>query len=258
MKEKLMTQEDWYALHSLIVATETCTSDNLPCILLKELKALVPFSHSHCFFVSNRPYEANTKESFHYYSPDIPKEHMVAYVEKYINIDFINWFSGSSDLNAYRESDIIPPHIRCNTKFFKEWLEPMNLYYGTIIMLRKGDVKYMEFYLYRSYDEGDFSDREVEILEHISYYLSCKLSVQYPNGLDFEDLSISRNFPSDVINSLTHREQEILKTILGGTLRRDLADTLFISESTLNKHFANIYQKLNCHSYEELMKKISN
>ncbi|MFQ7158244.1 MAG: LuxR C-terminal-related transcriptional regulator [Ruthenibacterium sp.] len=39
-------------------------------------------------------------------------------------------------------------------------------------------------------------------------------------------------------------------------LRSELCDKLFITENTLNKHFDNIYKKLNINSYEELLQLI--
>ena len=257
MKEQHLSAEDWYSIHEIIIKTEKCDAETLPKVLLKELKPLVPFSHSHCFFISSKDDDAETRESYKFYSPDIPRQHMIDYVEKYMDIDFINWFSENSELNAYRESDVISPKVRCNTKFFKEWLEPVNLYYGAVMMLRKDDTEYMEFYLYRSQEEGDFSDKELEILGYISYYMSDRLFRQFPNGIEFEAIYKNASMPKSKLDSLTFREREILELIVNGTLRKDLASTLFISESTLNKHFANIYSKLACHSYEELLMMIS-
>ena len=47
------------------------------------------------------------------------------------------------------------------------------------------------------------------------------------------------------VTCLTKREREIIDCIRNHVLRSELCDKLFITENTLNKHFDNIYKKLN-------------
>ena len=58
------------------------------------------------------------------------------------------------------------------------------------------------------------------------------------------------------VTCLTKREREIIDCIRNHVLRSELCDKLFITENTLNKHFDNIYKKLNINSYEELLQLI--
>lgn len=47
-----------------------------------------------------------------------------------------------------------------------------------------------------------------------------------------------------IIESLTKREEEILREVLSGLTKKEIADKLYISERTLYNHLANIYGKL--------------
>ncbi|NJL82991.1 MAG: response regulator transcription factor [Chloroflexaceae bacterium] len=53
---------------------------------------------------------------------------------------------------------------------------------------------------------------------------------------------------------LTAREREVLKLITDGYKNREIADKLFISTKTVDKHRANLLQKLNARNTAELVK----
>jgi DNA-binding NarL/FixJ family response regulator len=57
---------------------------------------------------------------------------------------------------------------------------------------------------------------------------------------------------SDVhITKLTRREQEILQLLVEGRSSKDIANTLFISARTVERHIANVYRKLHVNSRAE-------
>jgi two-component system response regulator NreC len=55
-----------------------------------------------------------------------------------------------------------------------------------------------------------------------------------------------------VLDTLTKREREILKLIAEGCKNREVADYLFISLKTVEKHRANLMKKLNLHNASAL------
>ena len=74
------------------------------------------------------------------------------------------------------------------------------------------------------------------------------------------------NFTQEQINSifvnykkltnLTAREKDVLSFILSGEKRKNIASSLFITESAVKKHTANIFKKLGVESRMELYKKV--
>ncbi len=54
--------------------------------------------------------------------------------------------------------------------------------------------------------------------------------------------------------TLTEREQEIMRLIAEGRSTKDVAQQLFISQKTVENHRANIFGKLNIHSTMELVR----
>ena len=53
-------------------------------------------------------------------------------------------------------------------------------------------------------------------------------------------------------DTLTHREREVLKLIGEGYKNKEIADYLFISPNTVEKHRSNLMEKLNLHSASAL------
>ena len=54
--------------------------------------------------------------------------------------------------------------------------------------------------------------------------------------------------PKDAIaklNSLTPRQQEVLKLFCEGISYKEIGETLFIAENTIKTHMGNIYEKLD-------------
>ena len=58
-------------------------------------------------------------------------------------------------------------------------------------------------------------------------------------------LNKRENKPKSSLDNLTNREREILKLIAEGLTNKKIADHLFISLKTVEKHRANLMQKLN-------------
>lgn len=58
------------------------------------------------------------------------------------------------------------------------------------------------------------------------------------------------------LKTLTTREREILKHILFGEKRKEIAGNLFITESAVRKHTSNIFKKLDVNSRAELFEKL--
>lgn len=76
---------------------------------------------------------------------------------------------------------------------------------------------------------------------------------QMANIRYFEQNQIDAIFESwDDIRSLSQREKEVLRLIMQNKKRKDIADELFVTESTIKKHTSSIFKKLNINNRSEL------
>lgn len=71
------------------------------------------------------------------------------------------------------------------------------------------------------------------------------------------DRWIDQSVSSKALESLTEKEKEVVGYILKGTPRKEIADKLFISESTVKNHVTKIYAKLNIKNRAELIEMLN-
>ncbi|MBR3588572.1 MAG: hypothetical protein IKL16_03325 [Clostridia bacterium] len=60
----------------------------------------------------------------------------------------------------------------------------------------------------------------------------------------------------NLLKDLSEREKEVLPYLLDNTKRKEIAEKLFVTESTIKKHTSSIYKKLEVTSRAELLEKL--
>ena len=108
------------------------------------------------------------------------------------------------------------------------------------------------------------SGEEVEITKAIEILSLLKENISLEEISNKTGISISKieeiksifaNWTA--IQTLTQREKEVLKFIFERRKRKDIAQVLFVTESTVKKHTSNIYKKLEVANRTELFEKAS-
>jgi len=65
----------------------------------------------------------------------------------------------------------------------------------------------------------------------------------------------ARYGPVKHIEPLTHREEEVLRFLVRGLIKKEIADELFISQHTVDMHLRSVYRKLEVRSQTEEVSK---
>ena len=76
-------------------------------------------------------------------------------------------------------------------------------------------------------------------------------TVEYFDSRDSQ--AVADEFATDL---LSKREIEVMKLLLEGKKRKEIAEELFVTESTIKKHSASIYKKLEVENRKELLEKV--
>ncbi len=84
------------------------------------------------------------------------------------------------------------------------------------------------------------------------YFLDSSISKEVVKRLI--EMPLIQKINDSNYNSLTPREQEILRLLAKGFSNKEIADTLCISPKTVENHRSNIMNKLNLHSIMDLVK----
>ncbi len=70
------------------------------------------------------------------------------------------------------------------------------------------------------------------------------------------ETQIEEIYDINVLDSLSEREKEVLTYLLENAKRKEIAEKLFVTESTIKKHTSSIYKKLKVTSRTELLEKV--
>ena len=124
-------------------------------------------------------------------------------------------------------------------------MEPQGVYFGCTATLARNDNPLGSITLFRERKAGDFTDTELAILLEVAQHASIALGNFYPQGIKLsqtEDANQLNAFITE--HNIQPREAEIMRLMLDGKTNKQMANELFIRESTVKKHVNAIYRKL--------------
>ena len=168
-----------------------------------------------------------------------------AYYQRYAAMDYTTWSFNLRNLNVYRDLDLVDVEQRDRTPIFLEWMEPQGVYYGCGATLAMAGIPLGTVTLFRERSAGDFASNEMRILKELAQHLSLRLHELYPMGIAEHHDKLKDPVASLIEKAgINPREAEILRLMTDGYTNKQMAATLFISESTVKKHINAIYHKL--------------
>jgi DNA-binding NarL/FixJ family response regulator len=100
------------------------------------------------------------------------------------------------------------------------------------------------------------TEKLMECLEIVSkgeYFVDSSLSHRVVKSL-LESDEKERKITDDGYNTLTPREQQVMRLLAEGHSTKQIAENLFISPKTVENHRANIMSKLEVHTIMELVR----
>lgn len=208
--------------------------------LLERLKTIIP--HLASMFDLCRTSEGRV-ECFGPEALGFSNDALEEYYLTYAAQDYTAWGFTPSRAIVYRDLDVIAPALRDDTSIYREWMEPQGLYYGMGCTIVQDGVIYGTVTLFRSREDGDFSREEVAMLAEIGKHLGVHFALLWPRGFSAADEgSVLEQIARE--HGITGREQDVLSLMASGATNQDIAQALFISESTVKKHINALYRKL--------------
>lgn len=246
-----LTTQQWFAINEIVKLIHTIPAESLERQVAASIRATNLVAFSHCMYHLSALVD-DEYIAFEYDSIDIPPEQIQLYQDKFEAVDYINWYADAVVPRVYRDTDIVPGAVRENSAMMKRWMQPNGLFYSAGITIAS-EQPYGNIYFFRSKEEGDFLDDEMDVLRILNEHLCIRFAREFPNGIPRYQFERPTNLPLAKRFNLTEREVVILLSIRDGCLRRDLPGRLCISDNTLKKHLANIYRKTKIDNYEGLI-----
>ena len=140
---------------------------------------------------------------------------------------------------ATRDSDVMTDQERLESRLYQEIYEPQGVFYVLRITLIWREKMIGQFAFFKEREAGDFSDRDLEIGALFAPHLALKLG-----QLKDAASAVSSGIRLKDAHGLTSREAEVVSLVVDGLSDEEIAEKLFISDSTVKKHLYNAYAKI--------------
>jgi len=226
--------------------------DEMRLSVLNLLNLIIPYKQSSFYLASDQPEHLLCKPMGVNFSP----ESLQQYIDELEDIDYTRWIFISGKSMAYRETDLLSDKRRESDIFYKKLYEPSGIHFSTQLSIAYHSTFLGIISIYRSKEDGNFSDDELLIMDLLKDHLAFRLQQQAASSqIGALVLKGKTHYDtSDYISRyhLTRREVEVLGLLLGGLTNDKICEVLFISPHTLKKHSLNIYKKVGVNSRWEL------
>jgi DNA-binding CsgD family transcriptional regulator len=153
----------------------------------------------------------------------------------------------------YRDSDILEESVRKKTEIYRDYLRPNNIPYGTGLVLADEERIFGIFAMFRSGELGDFTDKDVYILNVVKDHLTNIATRLRSRNFQKVEEKQKKLEKLSVEYDLTTKEKEVLQYFVQGMTNAQIGDTLSISESTVKKHLHNVYAKTSVRNRIQFM-----
>ena len=185
------------------------------------------------------------------------KENDPRHFEKLFNHENpMKWIIMNGRANAYSQSEMLTQESFEKTDIYKKHYLIENFRYsiGMNIVFKDEVIGHLQFF--RKRESGDFSKRELFIMDQLQKHLAYRLSYEAKKGdsryfyaKGYQE-KINRDF------GLTAREAEILEYAVKGYSNVAIAENMQISVNTVKKHFHSMYEKMNVKNRVQLLQSL--
>ena len=145
--------------------------------------------------------------------------------------------------SVFRQSDIIPPGKWEKTRVYRDVWHPKDVFWGLFISLVHIDVPLAVLGILRDRAAGDFSERDIYIMNTLKDPLERKYFSMLEDRKQTGNTGAERILKTSAGYGLTKRETEIVSLVCDGKSSDEMCRLLYITHATLSKHLSNIYSK---------------
>ena len=151
------------------------------------------------------------------------------------------WILYRKQSGIYKDTDLMTDDVRTQTSYYQKCLKPYGLHYSVDVTIADGKNMLGIMTIYRTEEEGDFTDEDIELLSLLSDHLNARFSMDLTPE---ENIGTGHKIESYITKyNLTSREAEVLDLIFDGDANETIEAKLCISQHTLKKHLQNLYRK---------------
>ena len=247
-----MYENDWLFINNLLLKMYSSHNDSLiKSNIMENLAYLIPY-RSASFFLRDHNGNRLLKDPEGIGFRDGILENFSTHSIESVPHRWVNFYAKSL---VIRDTDIFPDDVRYEIPYYQSLLENERIKYALTLSLCHEGVNVGVLTLFRDANSEDFTERQVYIAEQLVGHIACFAYAIYSSKFDL--LPTSRDSKIEEISRkycLSSREKEVLEIVCRGKSTREISAELFIAETTVKKHLANIYGKMGIKNKSELIK----
>ena len=249
----MLKNTEWNTINSILLDLYTVTDiKEIASKTLSVLRLLIPFSKS--YFISlDENLQINKELSVFQGFDQITME---KYIKTFYEKDYLQYlYTFTHESSVYKDSTMIEDSVRKETEFYQLFLKPAAIPYGAGIVLIKDKKVLGVFNLFRGENLGDFSEKDLYILNILKKHLENMVCNALLLGKSSPDSELSLTKAVEDF-SLSSREADVLKLLADGRSNVDISEEIHVSVSTVKKHVYNIFNKAGVNSRTQLLNMI--
>lgn len=172
---------------------------------------------------------------------------------RYAEDDYTGWVGRCREATLIRESDLVQEQARLGSTVYQKCYQPYDIYDGLFYAIVANGHPLGVLSLFRCREDGPFTDQELFLLGAVGPHLNQHMAdlqtkTSRPGPQPLCDLShVAARY------GLTARETQLLELLTQFRSNHEIAETLHVRDSTLQKHFQNLFRKLGVTSRWEVM-----
>lgn len=249
----MLKESEWNTINSILLELYTVTDlKDIASKTLSVLRLLIPFSKGYFIFLDENLQITEDLSIFHGFDEVSVKKYINTYYDK----DYLQYlYTFTHESSVYKDSTMLEDSVRKETEFYRLFLKPYSIPFGAGIVLIKNQKVLAVFNLFRGENIGDFSEKDLYILNILKKHLENMVS----NAIKTEKSLIGSTVTlSKVVEdlSLSSREADVLKLLADGHSNVDISEQIHVSVSTVKKHVYNIFNKAGVNSRTQLLNMI--
>ena len=250
----MLTSKEWLRMNDIILIIHSAENINvMRNYFFDAIKSLILYEKAMFYLLKE---EDNNVELVEPVFVNVDSEFFKAYESAFKNARYGRVAVNIRRTIAFRDSDLIPENIRINTDIYRSFLLPNDIPYGGGIILTDRGTLLAELAFFRTEEQGDFSDKEIYILDILKKHFEVRL-IRENCSMNNNQVVTDKTLKLIELR-LTNREIEIVKLIISNFNTSEISDKLNISIYTTKKHINNIFTKLKINSRLQLVQLFSN
>ncbi len=252
----MLKESEWITVNNILLELYTVRHiDVLAAKIMKIIRMMIPYTKG-WFLVLDGEEKIDREKSYFTGFDDLAREN---YIKTYYEKDYLGYlYEITPETSVYRDTDILDEEMRRETCFYRDYLKPQEVIYGCGVMMVRDTKITALFNLFRDKNMGDFTDRELYILNLLKKHLEnmvCSIAPKREGENEDAGEKNIRRFCETY--RLTEREEEVLSLLNKGYSNQEIASELVISLSTVKKHMYHIFQKTEVSGRVQLLALLS-